>query len=268
MSNLAYRISRWLERLGWRVAWFFHAAAGIGVGVAVALVRVLLDGAGWGEALMAGALAIVPAAAAGAVALNLAHALARTTRPDDPLGDDDDGLEGVVSRRQFLRQVEREWRRCQRYADDGALLVIDADHLRQVNQSFGPRCGDALVLELTRCVHATLRQSDILGRFGGSELAVFLPHTDPAGAVDAAERIRRHIASMAFMCSSVRVMLTISVGVASVRVGKGSPGELVRAAEQALRHAKDSGRNCVRSAPRQDDLPDGPQTSPALFGDA
>jgi diguanylate cyclase (GGDEF)-like protein len=256
VANWVYGFSRVVERLGWRSAWFFHAGAASLVGLGVALVLVLWDGTSWPTALLAGLVVMVPAAGAGAVALALAHALARTTSLEDPLGDDDDELEGVNTRRQFLRQADREWSRCRRYSDDGALLLIDTDHLRRINQTLGQRNGDALLLEMTRCVHATLRQSDLLGRFGGAELAVFLPHTDPLGAVDAAERIRQKIASTPFMCGSAQVMLTVSVGVGHVHAAQSALDGLIHDAEVALNMAKEAGRNCVRAAPilpRQDD---------------
>jgi GGDEF domain-containing protein len=125
-------------------------------------------------------VAAVPALLTGHVALNLARALAQSGEQRELLCVDDE-LAGVGNRRQFLRLAERDWARCRRYGDDGAMLLIDADYLRRINDTMGQRCGDAVLLEVTRRVSATLRQSDVLARFGGAVLAVFLPHTDPLG---------------------------------------------------------------------------------------
>ena len=91
------------------------------------------------------------------------------------------------------------------------MLMIDIAHLRRINDNLGIRCGDAILLEVTRRVAATLRQSDVLGRVGGAELAVFLSHTDPLGALDAAERIRLQVAASPFRWEQAHVVVTVSV---------------------------------------------------------
>lgn len=243
-----------LVRLANRVsvgsAWAFQIGVALTVAVAVAAMLVLLDGASWLTALGAGAIALLPALLAGGAALHLARALAQSSMQRELLMVDDE-LTGVSNRRQFLRLSEREWARCRRYGDDGALLLIDADHLRKINDSMGQRCGDAILLEVTRRVNATLRQSDLLARFGGAELAVFLPHTDPLGALDAAERIRQQVASAPFRWEQAHVVATVSVGVAHVHMGQASLDGLIQDAESALQAAKEAGRNCVRAAPIQ-----------------
>lgn len=243
-----------LVRLANRVsvgsAWAFQIGVALTVAVAVAAMLVLLDGASWLTALGAGAIALLPALLAGGAALHLARALAQSSMQRELLMVDDE-LTGVSNRRQFLRLSEREWARCRRYGDDGALLLIDADHLRRINDSMGQRCGDAILLEVTRRVNATLRQSDLLARFGGAELAVFLPHTDPLGALDAAERIRQQVASAPFRWEQAHVVATVSVGVAHVHMGQASLDGLIQDAESALQAAKEAGRNCVRAAPIQ-----------------
>lgn len=231
-------------------AWAFQIGVAATVAVAVATMLVWLDGSSWPVALGAGAIALLPALVAGGAALHLARALAQSSVQREMLMVDDE-LTGVSNRRQFLRLTEREWARCRRYGDDGALLLIDADHLRRINDSMGQRCGDAILLEVTRRVNATLRQSDLLARFGGAELAVFLPHTDPLGALDAAERIRQQVASAPFRWESAHVVATVSVGVAHVHMGQASLDGLVQDAEAALLAAKEAGRNCVRATPIQ-----------------
>lgn len=161
----------------------------------------------------------------------------------------DDDLTGVSNRRHFLQMADREFARCRRYGEEGALLLIDADHLRRINEHLGQQCGDALLMEVTRRVGTTLRQPDLLARFGGAELAVFLPKTDPLGALDAAERIRQQVASSPYQWHQTHVVATVSIGVATVHPGQLSVDTLVHEAEQALEAAKEAGRNCVRTGP-------------------
>ncbi|MCD2344744.1 GGDEF domain-containing protein [Ideonella azotifigens] len=244
----AHRLSRAVTRMGLRSAWLFQLGVALCVGAFVAAVLMWMDHASWPAALAGAAIALVPALLTGGVALNLASALAQSTQQRQMLCVDDE-LTGVSNRRQFLRLADREWARCRRYGDDGALLLIDTDHLRRINDNLGQRCGDAILLEVTRRVSATLRQSDVLARFGGAELAVFLPHTDPLGALDAAERIRQQVAATPFRWDKAHVVATVSVGVAHVHAGQLALDGLIQEAEAALRTAKDAGRNCVRAAP-------------------
>lgn len=243
-------LTRLASRASLGSALAFQAGVAVVVAVVVATLLVWLDGTSWPVALGAGVLALVPAVAAGYAALHLARALAQSSVQREMLMVDDE-LTGVSNRRQFLRLAEREWSRCRRYGDDGALLLIDADHLRRINDSMGQRCGDAILMEVTRRVNATLRQSDLLARFGGAELAVFLPHTDPLGALDAAERIRQQVASAPFRWENAHVVATVSVGVAHVHMGQAALDGLIQDAEAALEAAKEAGRNCVRATPIQ-----------------
>jgi len=246
----AQRFALLVSRVGLGSAWLFQARVGLAVAAGVVAMLIWLDNVSWPTALAAGVLALVPALLAGGVTLHLARALAESTQQRELMLMDDE-LTGVSTRRQFLRVAEREWSRCRRYGDDGALLLIDTDHLRRINDNLGIRCGDAILLETTRRVNATLRQSDVLARFGGAELAVFLPHTDPLGALDAAERIRQQVASTPFRWEQAHVVVTVSVGVAHVHAGQQSMDTLIQESESALQLAKDAGRNCVRAAPLQ-----------------
>lgn len=251
VSNWVYGFSRQVARFGWRSAWIFHAGAAVLVGLGVTVVLLGVDRVSWGSAITGGLLAMLPAAVAGGVALKLSHALARTTRLDDPFGEDDDEIEGIWSHRSFLKQVEREWSRCRRYGDQGALLLLNVDHLNQMAETLGQRHCESLLRAMARCVQATLRQSDILGRFNGAELAVFLPHTDPLGALDAAERIRHKIASTPFACHDAEAFITVSLGVSHVHSAQATAADLLKEAHTALNQAQDDGHNCVRAAPQQ-----------------
>jgi hypothetical protein len=127
------------------------------------------------------------------VALNLARALAQSGEQRELLCVDDE-LAGVGNRRQFLRLAERDWARCRRYGDDGAMLLIDADYLRRINDTMGQRCGGGAAgghppgerhAAPVRCAGPLRRRR--AGRVPAAHR--------PAGALDAAERIRQQVAS-------------------------------------------------------------------------
>jgi diguanylate cyclase len=247
---------RWLRRHNrrWgaaRVTAAFTAAACVasvaaGYGIA-ALAGV--DGRGV-VALSAGLGALVLAPALGALLVRLLGELERTNSQIGVLATHDD-LTGVSNRRHFMLTAEREMARCRRYDTDGAVLPIDADHFRRVNDTHGHLAGDALLREMARAAGRSLRQPDMLARFGGEELAIFLPHTDPLGALDVAERVREQVGSLRLVWQGRKVGTTVSIGVAALGSGHGTLDALLRDADAALREAKQAGRNCVRAAPIQ-----------------
>lgn len=225
--------------------------------VAIAVVIGIAHGAsaleGRAQHLLLTVAAIVAVLAAGALASLLVAAAARVEQARRQMGvlAIQDDLTGVHNRRYFLAAAEREWSRCRRYGTDAALLLIDADHFKSINDSHGHACGDALLREIARATAQSLRQPDVLARFGGEELIVFLPHTDPLGALDVAERVRVRVGDLRLAWQGLNVGTTVSVGVASVAAAHDSLDGLIHEADLALRAAKEAGRNCVRSAPIQ-----------------
>jgi len=171
-----------------------------------------------------------------------------------------DALTGAYTQRYFIAAADREWSRIRRHGEDAALLMIDADHLRRTNETHGQACGDAVLVQLTRLVIATLRQYDLMARFNAGVLVVYLPQTDPIGAIDVAERIRERIANFRMSWPSGAVAVTVSVGVASIGADHAELDQVIGDAGAALRAAKQAGRNCVRAAP----VP--PKRSPATMG--
>ena len=158
-----------------------------------------------------------------------------------------DPLTGAFNRRHFLQLVDREWSRAKRYNMDCALLLLDVDHFKKVNDTHGHLCGDRLLREIARVSGETLRQADVLARFGGEEFAVFLPHTDPLGALDVAERIRERVEQLQFSWEERDVPVSVSVGVASLQYEHLTLDHLIHDADEALYSAKAAGRNCVRA---------------------
>ena len=198
--------------------------------------------------LAAGGCALVVSPFLSAWLLQLMFQLEAARRRPAAAAAPDDAAYG---RRQFLQIAEREWARCRRYGEDGALLVIEADHFRSLKASHGPACSDALLREVTRLVGQSLRQPDLLARYGTDALMIYLPNTDPLGALDAAERMRERIAGHTLRWQEGGVSTTVSAGVASVGAAHLTLETLVQDALAALQGARDAGGNCVRAAPVQ-----------------
>ncbi len=160
-----------------------------------------------------------------------------------------DALTGAYTQRYFIAAADREWSRIRRHGEDAALLMIDADQLRAINDAHGMACGDALLVQLTRLVSATLRQYDLMARFNAGVLVVYLPQTDPMGAVDVAERVRERIANLRMAWPTGQISVTVSIGVAAIGADHTALDSVIGDAGTALRAAKTAGRNCVRAAP-------------------
>ncbi|MBI5258407.1 MAG: GGDEF domain-containing protein [Burkholderiales bacterium] len=162
-----------------------------------------------------------------------------------------DELTGAFTQRHFVAAADREWSRIRRHGEDAALLMVDLDRFREINDKVGQTAGDAVLVEITRQVSAMLRQYDLLARFGGGVLVLYLPHTDPIGALDVAERIRERVASLRISCNGQPVTTTVSIGAAAIGPDHAALDAVIADAGTALREAKAAGRNCVRAAPVQ-----------------
>ncbi len=126
------------------------------------------------------------------------------------------------------------------------MLVIDIDHFKQVNDTYGHRFGDDVLRAVAHAVGDTIRRSDVLYRYGGEEFVVLASHTTLTGARQLAERIRGNVAGIATV-GGRELRVTVSVGAAQLRAGESAEALFVRA-DQALYRAKESGRNRVETA--------------------
>ena len=172
-----------------------------------------------------------------------------TTVPADAQAPARDALTGAYTQLHFVAAADREWSRIRRHGEDAALLMVDVDHFKRLNEEHTALCGDAMLVEITRLASATLRPYDLLARFGGGVLVVYLPHTDLLGALDVAERIRERVAGLGLAWQGKRVKATVSVGVAGIGGSHSGLDAVIADAGGALREAKSAGRNCVRAAP-------------------
>ena len=132
-----------------------------------------------------------------------------------------------------------------------SLMVIDLDHFKKVNDTYGHQVGDMVLKTVAQTLHRTLKESDVLARYGGEEFVVVLPRTDTAGAVAVGERLRVAVAGLSLrkLAPVAPERVTISIGVASYPVHATTVTELIRAADEALYQSKSQGRNRVTCAP-------------------
>lgn len=152
-----------------------------------------------------------------------------------------DPLTGIYNRRMLFQLTKEQFHLSQRHALPLALLIIDIDHFKNVNDTYGHQVGDKVLVETVKEVSFHIRKSDIFGRYGGEEFMIACPETDEEGAYTLAEKIRRLIATHPFEDIGYK---SVSIGIALLKDEK-SLDELIKKADKALYKAKESGRNRV-----------------------
>lgn len=160
-----------------------------------------------------------------------------------------DSLTGVLNRRSLLERLEAACARAQARDLPISLLFIDLDHFKAINDQFGHRAGDTCLIAVIEPIQAELRQSDVIGRYGGEEFVVILSSADANAAHAIAERIRRRVADLRVAGFGAPIQLTCSIGIAASDL-LGIWGEqLINSADEAVYAAKHGGRNQVQIAP-------------------
>ena len=157
-----------------------------------------------------------------------------------------DDLTGTYNRRQLIELAEREFKRALRHKTNLAVMMIDIDHFKQVNDTYGHLAGDQVLVRMTQELKTHLRTEDIAGRFGGDEFMIILPGTTPEKALDIADRIRHLVNQVGIDCAGEVICFSVSVGISTITSATGSLLELITDADQLLYSAKSSGRNQVR----------------------
>jgi diguanylate cyclase (GGDEF)-like protein len=157
-----------------------------------------------------------------------------------------DALTGIHNQRYLLEFLDRELSRSARYQRPLALIMLDLDYFKTVNDRLGHLGGDHTLRELVNCIKQDIRKEELFARYGGEEFAVVLPETNADGAIDVAERIRRRVEQNPFCFEGHPHQITISLGV-SATAGDASltPSYLIRQADDNLFLAKNRGRNRV-----------------------
>jgi diguanylate cyclase (GGDEF)-like protein/PAS domain S-box-containing protein len=163
-----------------------------------------------------------------------------------------DGLTGLANRRAFDEALNREWKRTLRKSAAISLVLLDVDHFKLFNDSYGHQVGDDCLRTVAATLRATVRESDVPARYGGEELAVILPDTHSAAAAELAERFRSEVEALGLTHGGNPDgggFVTVSIGVATALSRDGGtiamPEGLLLSADLALYKAKHEGRNRV-----------------------
>ncbi len=155
-----------------------------------------------------------------------------------------DFLTGLSNRRDFLTRANEEEKRFRRTHRPFALILLDIDHFKQVNDTHGHTCGDSVLIQVSRGLEKALRTQDILARWGGEEFICLLPETGKDGAVSAAEKIRADMEGLRCRCGDGDVPITVTLGLC-VYDGACTIEACIRRADDALYTGKNRGRNRV-----------------------
>ncbi|HWA36896.1 MAG TPA: diguanylate cyclase [Burkholderiales bacterium] len=179
-----------------------------------------------------------------------AHSLARRVRQQNLLLEtlsSTDGLTGLLNRMYWEQAMAAEFARCRRHGQPSAVMMIDIDHFKAINDRHGHATGDEVIRCVAEMLRSATRGHDLVGRYGGEEFGVLLPGTDLEGAVVLAERVRRSVESEA-LDSHTGVRGTVSIGVAQLDPDDASHEAWISRADRALYEAKGAGRNRVERA--------------------
>jgi diguanylate cyclase (GGDEF)-like protein len=182
-----------------------------------------------------------------------------------------DSLTGLLNRSVLNENLQREFERTHRYSLDQrqgielSVVMCDVDHFKNFNDTYGHQLGDEVLKSVATVLVAEARRAtDIVARYGGEEFIIVAPDTSLENAMQLAERIRERLAATSVDSSSGELFVTASFGVSSYpECGGGTPEILVKQADDALYVAKDSGRNCVATAPIADESAPVIQDTPA-----
>lgn len=234
-----------------RAAGWFLIAWGLLEGFTIATaIRLLLTDPEGAEGLLYYGLPLSMVAAAVLIALGVADRLRdqRIALSDAERRAQTDPLTGVLNRRSLVERLEAACLRARARGLPIALLFIDLDFFKEINDSYGHQAGDACLRAIIDPIHAELRQSDVIGRYGGEEFVVILSSADISAAEPIAERIRNRVADVRVAGFGEPIRLTCSIGVATSDT-LGVWGEhLIARADAAVYDAKRSGRNRVQIA--------------------
>lgn len=156
-----------------------------------------------------------------------------------------DPLTGLMNARAYYAACDQQIRSSERSKQPFAVLFVDLDHFKAVNDTYGHAAGDEVLRVVARVLQEHIRRSDLLGRIGGEEFSVFLPGTDQDGAVSLAEQLRKAVAACQPRMEDVALTITASVGVAAKSSEHQTMREIQQQADEAMYLAKKAGRNRV-----------------------
>jgi diguanylate cyclase (GGDEF)-like protein/PAS domain S-box-containing protein len=175
---------------------------------------------------------------------------------------DHDVLTGLANRRRFEAELQRHLDRCRRHGPSGALLLLDLDNFKQVNDTLGHNAGDQLLVTVSGLLRRTIRDTDVVARLGGDEFALLLPDADQRGAQRVAELVVERIRDHAATLDGVRRRVTASVGAVSFAAAAEHSADVLALADMTMYDAKEAGRNQVALLAEGEER--GPRTSGRL----
>ncbi|HMK57113.1 MAG TPA: diguanylate cyclase [Dissulfurispiraceae bacterium] len=161
-----------------------------------------------------------------------------------------DYLTGIYNRKFFMERFVEELAWAARYQEPLSFIILDIDHFKKINDTYGHSCGDEVLRQLSKTLTSTLRAHDIVARYGGEEFVVLLSNTGAEESLTVAEKLRITVQESDFFCqeNSVKLPVTVSIGVASTDSGFDlNPDNMIVKADHALYEAKAAGRNRVIS---------------------
>ena len=156
-----------------------------------------------------------------------------------------DFLSGIYNRAAILELLKREASRCERASQQLSVLMVDVDHFKVINDTYGHLVGDQVITQLALRMASALRPYDLVGRFGGEEFLVLVPNCALSAAMVVAERLRLSIATDKMAIGQFAIPVTVSVGVSTIKEAKLDTNLALQAADLALYEAKNKGRNRV-----------------------
>lgn len=179
------------------------------------------------------------------VAYSYSHRLAQSNKALDQLASTD-FLTQLPNRRSFLGKAEEELIRVRRYSNPLSLFMLDIDHFKKINDSYGHDIGDRVLQEIAKIVQGSIRSVDVVARWGGEEFIALLPDSTYTGAKELAERTRQAVERAKINVGTAEpILITISIGIAVLGDKDDTINKLIVRADKQLYLAKNSGRNCV-----------------------
>ena len=187
------------------------------------------------------------------MALSLAEPLTVAIRTGAMFEDSErltitDDLTKLYNYRYLMQFLEAEVKRCLRYKKKVSLLFIDVDGFKRINDTFGHLVGSQALAETGQILRRSLRETDVVGRYGGDEFVIVLPETPLSGAMVIAERIRKRVEDYEFVAQNVSVRLTVSLGVANCPKHTLTAEGLIKKADAAMYRAKELSKNSIKVA--------------------
>lgn len=156
-----------------------------------------------------------------------------------------DALTGLDSRSHFMKRAEALLQRAQLEETPFCLFMIDVDHFKRINDTWGHTCGDLILTKVAEVCGQSLRPTDVIGRFGGEEFVVGLPHTGPSDAQAVAERLKKNVESLPFTDELSELRLSVTIGIAVAHGEDDDLDALIARADSMLYEGKREGRNRV-----------------------